>query len=254
MNEIDLDGRVAIVSGGGSGLGLAIADRLLRSGAKVWIWGRNAERLDSAVRELESAGDITRRVVDITDHEAVAAAAQAVFDDHGRLDILVNNAGAGGEPFPAEEHPIELWQAMLDVNLSGTFYCCRAAIPLMLEHDYGRIVNVSSAAAKEGNPQQIGYTAAKAGVVGLTKTLGKELAQRGIVVNCVTPAAFDTEVFRDFVGRAPEAVAQRMLTTIPMGRVGLPAELAAMVAWLASEDCSFTTGSTFDLTGGRSAY
>jgi 3-oxoacyl-[acyl-carrier protein] reductase len=254
MNRIDLSGRTAVVTGAASGLGLAVARRLLQSGAAVALWDRDAGALDAATSEVDSEGEVSSQVIDVTDHAAVAEGMRVAADRLGRLDILVTSAGTPGESAAAAEYSIDGWHATLAVNLSGTFYCCRAAIPFMMEHGYGRIVTVASGAAKEGNPHQIGYVAAKAGVVGLTKSLGKELARTGIVANCVTPAMFDTPMLQDYLARTDAEVHERIFSSIPMGRIGRPDELAAMVAWLASEECSFSTGATFDLSGGRATY
>jgi 3-oxoacyl-[acyl-carrier protein] reductase len=254
VNRIDLEGRSAVVTGAASGLGLAIARRFLESGASVVLWGSRGARLAAAASELEPLGDVWFQEVDVSDHDAVAAAAAEAFERRGRLDILVNNAGHIGDTAPAVEHSLEGWDAALAVNLSGTYYCCRAAIPLMLRGGYGRIVNVASAAAKEGNPNQVGYVAAKAGVVGMTKSLGKELAKTGVIVNAITPALFETPMLEDFFARMPPELSERAFATMPMGRIGRPDEFAAMVAWMASEECSFTTGATFDISGGRSTY
>jgi 3-oxoacyl-[acyl-carrier protein] reductase len=188
--------------------------------------------------------------VDVTDPGAVSAAVQTTRERFGGLDILVNNAGIAGPNHPLWEYPLEAWRQVVEVNLLGTFYCCRAVVPVMLDGGYGRIINIASIAGKEGNPQASAYSASKAGVIGLTKSLGKELACHGILVHCVTPAAVETDLFQQMT---PEHI-QYMLSRIPMGRFGQTTEIAALVAWLASEECSFSTGGVFDISGGRATY
>lgn len=253
MNRIDLDGRAAVVTGGAAGLGLGIARRLAESGADICIWDVNEDGLAQAVEELsEMAGGtkVTGRAADISDNSAVEAAFAASVGDLGKVDILVNNAGISGPNVTSWEYPIDAWDKVVDINLSGTFYVSRTAIPHMLENGYGRIVNVASIAGKEGNPKAPAYSATKAGVIGLTKALGKELAQTNVMVNCVTPAAVRTAIFDQMT----EEHIDFMLSKIPMNRFGLVEEIAAMVAWLASEECSFATGGVFDVSGGRATY
>ncbi len=253
MNRIDLDGRAAVVTGGAAGLGLGIARRLLESGADICIWDVNEDGLARAVEELSAmAGDakVTGRAADISDNSAVEAAFAGSVGDLGKVDILVNNAGISGPNVTSWEYPIDAWDKVVDINLSGTFYVSRAAIPHMLENGYGRIVNVASIAGKEGNPKAPAYSATKAGVIGLTKALGKELAQTNVMVNCVTPAAVRTAIFDQMTQEHIDF----MLSKIPMNRFGLVEEIAAMVAWLASEECSFATGGVFDVSGGRATY
>ena len=253
MNRIDLDGRAAVVTGGAAGLGLGIARRLVASGADTCIWDVNEDGLARAVKDLSAAAGgakVTGRVADISDNSAVEAAFAGSVGDLGKVDIVVNNAGISGPNVTSWEYPIDAWDKVVDINLSGTFYVSRTAIPHMLENDYGRIVNVASVAGKEGNPKAPAYSATKAGVIGLTKALGKELAQTNVMVNCVTPAAVRTAIFDQMTQEHIDF----MLSKIPMNRFGLVEEIAAMVAWLASEECSFATGGVFDVSGGRATY
>ncbi len=253
MNRIDLSGRAAVVTGGAAGLGLGIARRLVESGADTCIWDVNEDGLAAAVKELSAAADgakVTGRAADISDNSAVEAAFAGSVGDLGKVDIVVNNAGISGPNVTSWEYPIDAWDKVVDINLSGTFYVSRTAIPHMLENGYGRIVNVASIAGKEGNPKAPAYSATKAGVIGLTKALGKELAQTNVMVNCVTPAAVRTAIFDQMTQEHIDF----MLSKIPMNRFGLVEEIAAMVAWLASEECSFATGGVFDVSGGRATY
>jgi 3-oxoacyl-[acyl-carrier protein] reductase len=246
MNRIDLTGRRAIVTGGARGIGLAVAERLAASGARVAIWDRDAT---TAAAEAERIGQVGL-AVDVTDADGIAAAFERTQLLVGPIDILVTSAGITGPNLPVETYPVDAWRQVLDVDLTGPFLCSRAVIPGMRARDYGRIVHIASIAGKEGNPNASAYSAAKAGVISLTKSLGKELAQTGIRVNCVTPAAVRTEIFDQMT----EQHIQYMLSKIPMGRFGLATEIAAMIAWLTSEECSFSTGATFDLSGGRAVY
>jgi 3-oxoacyl-[acyl-carrier protein] reductase len=250
MNQLDLKGRVAIVTGGARGIGYAIAKRALQSGATVALWDVDGERLESARQELSSLGAVSSDRVDIADEQSVAHAASATHSRHDHIDILVNNAGVtGGNGLTWEIDP-DVWRRVIDVNLVGCFLVCRAVIPLLIANGYGRIVNVASIAGKEGNPTASHYSASKAGVIGLTKSLGKELATKNIVVNCVTPAAANTEIFAQM---KPEHI-EYMRSKIPMGRFVDVDEIAALICWLASEDCSFSTGAVFDISGGRATY
>jgi NAD(P)-dependent dehydrogenase (short-subunit alcohol dehydrogenase family) len=244
MNRIDLAGRAAIVTGGARGIGLAVADRLAASGARVAIWDRDGAAIAAARIAQVGIG------VDVTDERAVAAALAESEARVGPIHILVTSAGITGPNLRVEEYPADAWRQVLDVDLTGPFLCSRAVIPGMRARDYGRMVHIASIAGKEGNPNAAAYSAAKAGVIALTKSLGKELAQTGIRVNCVTPAAVRTEMF----AQMNEAHIQYMLSKIPMGRFGLATEIAAMIAWLASEECSFSTGAIFDVSGGRAVY
>jgi NAD(P)-dependent dehydrogenase (short-subunit alcohol dehydrogenase family) len=247
MNEINLKGRVAIVTGGARGIGLAIAARLTRSGAKVAIWDRDDAVASAAARTVQGA---ISTAVDVTDAAALAAALAEAEERLGPADILVTSAGITGPNLPVAEYPIEAWRQVIEVDLTGVFLCCRAVLPGMRKRDYGRIVNIASIAGKEGNPNAAAYSAAKAGVIGLTKSLGKELAQTGIRVNCITPAAVKTAIFDQMT----QEHIQYMLSKIPIGRFGTVEEMAALVAWLVSEECSFSTGAVFDISGGRATY
>ncbi|MDB5359373.1 MAG: family NAD(P)-dependent oxidoreductase [Rhodospirillales bacterium] len=246
MNQIDLKGRRAIVTGGARGIGLAVAERFVASGARVAIWDRDAT---TAAAEADRIGQVGL-AVDVADPAGVAKAYERSEALIGPIDILVTSAGITGPNLPVEDYPVAAWRQVLDVDLTGPFLCSQAVIPGMRTRDYGRIVHIASIAGKEGNPNASAYSAAKAGVISLTKSLGKELAQTGIRVNCVTPAAVRTEIFDQMTDQH----IQYMLSKIPMGRFGLATEIAAMIAWLASEECSFSTGATFDLSGGRAVY
>lgn len=254
MNRIDLEGRVALVTGGASGLGLATARRFAASGARVTIWDRDVARVAEVVAELAGDGAVSGAVVDIGDPAAVAEGMAAIHAAEGRIDLIVNSAGISGLSCPSDEAPFELWDQQLRVNLSGAFYICRAAIPYMKANAFGRIVLVSSAAGKDGNPQQAAYSAAKAGVIGLTKSLGKELGPFGIMVNCIAPTIFETPMHEVSKARLGPGLMDAIKAKIPLGRAGHPDEFAAMAAWLCSDECSYTTGFVFDLTGGRSTY
>jgi NAD(P)-dependent dehydrogenase (short-subunit alcohol dehydrogenase family) len=247
LNRIDLAGRVAIITGGARGIGLAVAERFAASGAKVALWDVDGEQAEASAGQVANA--IAQRV-DVTDPAAVGAAVAECETGLGPVDILVASAGITGPNLPVADYPVDAWRQVIDIDLTGVFLCCRAVIPGMRTRNYGRIVNIASIAGKEGNPNASAYSAAKAGVIGLTKSLGKELAQTGIRVNCITPAAVKTEIFNQMT----EQHIQFMLSKIPMARFGLVEEIAAMVAWLASEDCSFSTGAVFDISGGRGTY
>jgi 2-dehydro-3-deoxy-L-rhamnonate dehydrogenase (NAD+) len=250
MPTIDLHQRRAVVTGAAKGIGRAIAARLLTAGAAVCLWDWDPETLTSTAHDLRTLGAVEAVTVDVTDPAAVSAAVQATRERLGGIDILVNNAGISGPNHPLWEYPLEAWRQVVEVNLLGTFYCCRAVVPVMLQGGYGRIINIASIAGKEGNPQASAYSASKAGVIGLTKSLGKELARQGILVNCITPAAVETDLFQQMT---PEHI-QYMRSRIPMGRFGQTTEIAALVVWLASEECSFSTGGVFDISGGRATY
>ena len=247
MNQLDLKGRRAVITGGASGLGFAISQRLLASGAELVWWDVNAATLAQGVKQL--GAPVQTVVVDVTRHESVVAAVQQTLAQ-GVVDVLVNSAGITGPNMKVWDYPPEQWRQVMDVNLNGLFYCCRELVPHMRSRNYGRIVNIASVAGKDGNPNASAYSASKAAVMALTKSLGKELADTGVRVNCVTPAAVKTAMFDQM---SPEHIAF-MLSKIPMGRFGTPEEVGAMVAWLCSEDCSFSTGAVFDLSGGRSTY
>ncbi len=248
MNQLDFNGRTAVITGGAAGIGLAIAQRLIASGGRVSVWDRDAAALDNAKVHL-TAG-IDTRVVDVADAASVDAAAQAAAAALGRIDALVCSAGITGPNTTTWDYPVDAWRQVMEVNVNGVFLCNRAIVPLMLKQDYGRIVNIASVAGKEGNPNASAYSTSKAAVIGLTKSLGKELARTGVRVNCVTPAAVKTAIF----DQMSQQHIDFMLSKIPMGRFGQVEEIAALVAWLCTEDCSFSTGAVFDLSGGRATY
>ena len=248
MNQLDLKGRHAVITGGASGLGYAISQRMIASGASVTWWDVNADVMAQAAKSIGAAVHCVQ--VDITQHASVVAAVAATLKNAPKIDILVNSAGITGPNMKLWDYPPQAWEQVLQVNLNGLFHCCREVVPHMQGNGYGRIVNIASVAGKDGNPNASAYSASKAAVMALTKSLGKELANSGILVNCVTPAAVKTAMFDQMT---PEHIAF-MLSKIPMGRFGTPEEVAAMVGWLCTEDCSFSTGAVFDLSGGRSTY
>lgn len=250
MNQIDLQNRAAIVTGGARGIGLAITERLLASGARVSLWDIDPTALEQAAAELAGAGTVHTATVNLADFASVHAAAEATATAFGKIDILVNNAGVAGTNAKTWETAPEEWRRVIDINLHGPFYCCHAVVPHLLKNGYGRIVNIASIAGKEGNPTAAHYSASKAGVIALTKSLGKELATANITVNAVTPAVIATDILK----QVTQAHIDYMLSKIPMGRLGKREEAAALVAWLCSEDCSFSTGAVFDLSGGRATY
>ncbi len=249
MNQIDLAGRHAVVTGGAQGIGYAIAERMLASGASVTLWDADRGKLDEAKASLGGKGKVDIDAVELTDEAAVTASASRAADGRA-IDILVNNAGITGGNGTTWELAPDIWRRVIEVNLVAPYLVCRAVVPHMLQSGYGRIVNIASVAGKEGNPNASHYSASKAGLIALTKSLGKELAGKGINVNCVTPAAAKTAMFASMT----KAHIDFMLSKIPMGRFLEVGEAAAMVAWLSSEDCSFTTGGVFDLSGGRATY
>ena len=248
MNQLDLKGRHAVVTGGAAGIGFAISQRLLASGASLTWWDRDAGAMAAAQKQLGQ--NVQMIVVDVGDHASVASAVQQTLTMHTSIDVLVNSAGVTGPNVKVWDYPIDAWAQVMQVNLNGLFYCCREVVPVMRKTGYGRIVNIASVAGKEGNPNASAYSASKAAVIALTKSLGKELADTCIRVNCVTPAAVKTAIF----DQMSQEHIQFMLSKIPMARFGEPEEIAAMVAWLCSEDCSFSTGAVFDLSGGRATY
>jgi 3-oxoacyl-[acyl-carrier protein] reductase len=250
VNQIDLRGRRAVITGGAEGFGRAVAERFLRSGAAVSLWDLNGELVRRTASELAPLGSVHTAIADISDPEQVASALAATLEHWDGVDILIANAGLTGPNAPTWEYPIDAWRRVVDVNLLGSFYCCRAVAPLMLRQNYGRIVMLSSVAGKDGNPNASAYSAAKAGIIALTKSLGKELASANIAVNCVTPAAARTRIF----DQMSETHIQYMLSKIPRGRFLETGELASLVAWLSSEENSFSTGAVWDLSGGRSTY
>lgn len=250
MNTIDLKGRRGVVTGGAQGIGCAVAERLLRSGASVAIWDRDAALAARVAGELAGLGRVEAVAADVTDWASVEQATAQTKTALGGIDLLVNNAGIAGPNAPLDTYPLADWNQVIAIDLTGVFHCCRAVVPLMKAAGYGRIVNVASIAGKEGNPSASAYSAAKAGVIALTKSLGKELAGLDIAVNCITPAAAKTAIFDQMT----QAHIDYMLSKIPRGRFVAVDEIAAMVAWLLSAENSFTTGAVFDLSGGRATY
>jgi 2-dehydro-3-deoxy-L-rhamnonate dehydrogenase (NAD+) len=250
MNKIDLEHRSAIITGGAQGIGFAIAERLQASGAAISLWDSNEELLRTAGGRLSTIRKVHTCPVDVADAKAVQRATELTVRALGRIDILVANAGIAGPNARSWDYPVDAWNRVIDVNLNGVFYCCRAVVPLMIKHAYGRIVNIASIAGKEGNPNASAYSASKAGIIALTKSLGKELAEFNIGVNCVTPSAARTRLFEQMT----QEHIDYMLSKIPRGRFVKVEEIASMVAWLVSEENSYTTGSTFDLSGGRATY
>jgi 3-oxoacyl-[acyl-carrier protein] reductase len=245
MNQIDLKQRVAVITGGARGIGFAAAERFMRSGARVALW--DLAGAEAAAARLEG---VVGRTVDVTAEKAVGEALEDTERQLGPVDILVASAGIAGPNATVANYPVDAWRKVIDVDLNGVFLCCHAVVPGMIKRNYGRIVNIASIAGKEGNPNAAPYSAAKAGVIALTKSLGKELAQTGVRVNCITPAAVRTAIFDQITQQHIDY----MLSKIPLGRFGTVEEMAAMIAWLASEECSFSTGGVFDLSGGRATY
>ena len=246
MNQIDLNNKTAVITGGAQGFGYSMVERFSQSGAKVVIWDKDQELIDS----LDLPENVSAVQTDVTSYDSVEKSVQETIDKNSTIDILVNNAGIAGPSFKTWEYPIDQWQNVVDIDLTGVFYCCRAVAPHMIKNNYGRIVNVASIAGKEGNPNAMPYSAAKAGVIALTKSLGKELSDKNIAVNCVTPAAAKTRIF----DQISQEHIDYMLSKIPRNRFLLVEELASMVAWMASEENSYTTGAVFDLSGGRATY
>lgn len=241
------EGRTAVITGGASGLGLACAQRISEEGGKACLWDSNAATLAEAGKKLPAATTIT---VDVADYGQVVRAAKQSKDALGKIDILINSAGITGSTAPVTQFPVDSWLRVVDVNLNGVFYCCREIAPHMVNQGYGRIINVASVAGKEGNPNASAYSASKAGVIGFTKSLGKELATTGVMVNCITPATFESPILTQL----PQSQIDYMRSRIPIGRLGEVSESVALVCWLASEECSFSTAATFDISGGRTTF
>jgi 3-oxoacyl-[acyl-carrier protein] reductase len=246
MNQIDLNNKTAVITGGAQGFGYSMVERFSQSGAKVVIWDKDQELIDS----LDLPDNVSAVQTDVTSYDSVEKSVKETIDKNSTIDILVNNAGIAGPSFKTWEYPIDQWQNVVDIDLTGVFYCCRAVAPHMIKNNYGRIVNVASIAGKEGNPNAMPYSAAKAGVIALTKSLGKELSDKNIAVNCVTPAAAKTRIF----DQISQEHIDYMLSKIPRGRFLKVDELASMVSWLVSEENSYTTAAVFDLSGGRATY
>mgnify|MGYP001209813995 FL=1 len=246
MNQIDLNNKTAVITGGAQGFGYSMVERFSQSGAKVVIWDKDQELIDN----LHLPENVSAVQTDVTSYDSVEKSVKETIDKNSTIDILVNNAGIAGPSFKTWEYPIDQWQNVVDIDLTGVFYCCRAVVPHMIKNNYGRIVNVASIAGKEGNPNAMPYSAAKAGVIALTKSLGKELSDKNIAVNCVTPAAAKTRIF----DQISQEHIDYMLSKIPRGRFLKVDELASMVSWLVSEENSYTTGAVFDLSGGRATY
>ncbi|HEY6753729.1 MAG TPA: SDR family NAD(P)-dependent oxidoreductase [Pseudolabrys sp.] len=249
-NKIDLSARNAIVTGGAQGIGRAIVERFLESGATVAIWDRDIALAKKTATELQNQGRVAVFAVDVTNYSDVERARDETLKAFGRVDILVNNAGIAGPNVKTWDYPLDAWRGVLSINLDGPFHCCRALAPAMIAQNYGRIVNIASIAGKEGNPNAPAYSASKAGLIALTKSLGKELASYDIAVNCITPAAAKTAIFDQMTQEHIDF----MLSKIPRGRFVTVDEIAALVAFCASADCSFTTGAVFDISGGRATY
>ena len=249
MIKYDLNNRVAIVTGGAQGFGLAITERFIEAGAKVVIWDIDENAAKEAIDKVKSE-NLSHQVVDVTNFEIVNKNLGEVEKKYGKIDIFVNNAGIAGMNTTVAEYPLDEWKKVMNLNLNSVFYCCKAVVPFMLKNDYGRIVNIASIAGKEGNPNASAYSTSKAGVIGLTKSLGKELAQKNIAVNCVTPAAAKTRIFDQMT----EEHINYMLSKIPRNKFAKVEELASLVTWLASEENSFSTAAVFDLSGGRATY
>lgn len=246
----EFSGRIAIITGGARGMGAAAAEYFLKAGGSVHLWDLNAEALDKMTAELSVFGEVGSCIVDISDEASIEDATQSCLDRFGQIDILVNCAGIAGVNAHVEDFPVDIWRKVINVNLTGIFLTCRAVIPHMRKKNYGRIINVASVAGKEGNPNASAYSVSKAGVIGLTKSLGKELATENITVNVITPAVIKTEMLADV---AKEQI-DYMVSKIPMGRTGTVEEVAEMISFLASDRASFSTAAVFDMSGGRSTY
>ena len=249
MIKFNLTNRVAIVTGGAQGFGLAITERFIQSGAKVIIWDIDEDAAKKAISKVGSE-NLNYQIVDVSNFENINKSLKEIENQHGKIDIFVNNAGIAGMNTTVAEYPVEEWNRVINLNLNSVFYCCKAIVPFMIKNDYGRIVNIASIAGKEGNPNASAYSTSKAGVIGLTKSLGKELALKNIAVNCVTPAAAKTRIFDQMT----EEHINYMLSKIPRNRFAKVDELASLVTWLAAEENSFSTAAVFDLSGGRATY
>ena len=249
MNNLDLKDRVAIITGGAQGFGLAISKRIIESGGKVVIWDIDENAVETALKEINS-NDLSFKKVDVTNFEAIEKALLEIENELGKIDLFVNNAGITGMNAKVWDYPLDEWKKVIELDLNSTFYCCKAVVPHMIKNNYGRIVNIASIAGKEGNPNASAYSTAKAGVIGFTKSLGKELADKNIAVNCVTPAAAKTRIFDQMT----QEHIDYMLSKIPRNRFAKVNELASLVCWLLSEENSFTTAAVFDLSGGRATY
>ncbi len=249
MNKYNFSERVAIVTGGAQGFGLAITKKIIQSGGKVVIWDIDNDAIEKAKKEINS-DNFSVQLVDVTNFRAIETAVKELENKFGKIDIFVNNAGITGMNAKVWEYPLDEWKKVIELDLNSTFYCCKAIVPYMLKNNYGRIINIASIAGKEGNPNASAYSTAKAGVIGLTKSLGKELADKNIAVNCVTPAAAKTRIFDQMT----DEHINYMLSKIPRNRFAKIDELASLVCWLASEENSFSTAAVFDLSGGRATY
>ena len=249
MIKFDINNRVAVVTGGAQGFGLAITERFIESGAKVVIWDIDENEAKKALEKVNSK-NLSYQIVDVSDFKKINEKLTEIESLHGKIDIFINNAGVAGMNTTVAEYPIEEWNKVINLNLNAVFYCCKAVVPFMEKNNYGRIVNIASIAGKEGNPNASAYSTSKAGVIGLTKSLGKELAQKNIAVNCVTPAAAKTRIFDQMT----EEHINYMLSKIPRNKFAKVEELASLVTWLSSEENSFSTAAVFDLSGGRATY
>ncbi|MDA7556868.1 SDR family oxidoreductase [Candidatus Pelagibacter sp.] len=249
MIKYDLNKRVAVVTGGAQGFGLAVSERFIEAGAKVIIWDIDEEAIKKAIDKVSSE-NLTYQIVDVSDFENINNSLMEIENKHGKIDIFINNAGIAGMNTTVAEYPLDEWKKVINLNLNSVFYCCKAVVPFMEKNNYGRIVNIASIAGKEGNPNASAYSTSKAGVIGLTKSLGKELAQKNIAVNCVTPAAAKTRIFDQMT----EEHINYMLSKIPRNKFAKVEELASLVTWLSSEENSFSTAAVFDLSGGRATY
>ena len=249
MIKFDIENRVAVVTGGAQGFGLAITERFIKSGAKVVIWDIDENEAKKALEKVNSK-NLSYQIVDVSDFGKINEKLIEIESMHGKIDIFINNAGVAGMNTTVAEYPIEEWNKVINLNLNAVFYCCKAVVPFMEKNNYGRIVNIASIAGKEGNPNASAYSTSKAGVIGLTKSLGKELAQKNIAVNCVTPAAAKTRIFDQMT----EEHINYMLSKIPRNKFAKVEELASLVTWLSSEENSFSTAAVFDLSGGRATY